>query len=284
MIEYQDFDLTTFNSYRVKAKCKHAYFPESEEDVQFFFENHKKYILIGSGHNLILSKQYYDIPFLIFNGNFDQIKLDVNNVLEVEAGAMMWDVALFALENKLSGVEVFYDIPSSLGGAVVMNAGASGEEIKDVLVKVRFYDLDDNKIKELNREEISFEYRNSFFQKNKNKIVLKAWLKLHTKTRQLIAEKMESVKTQRWAKQPKEYPNAGSVFKRPEGKFVGPMLDELGLKGFRIGGAQVSEKHSGFIINRGGATGKDILDLIAEVQKRVFAKYQINLEVEQRII
>lgn len=281
---YANFDLANYNSYRIKSRCQTAIFPENEEDLVAVFADHKDFILLGSGHNIILSKAYYDKPMVIFNGNYNAINLAKDGLLEVEAGAMMWDVAQFALDHSLSGVEIFWDIPSSLGGAVVMNAGASGEEIKDVLVKVRYLDLEDNQIKEILKENISFEYRNSFFQKNIDKIVLRAWLKLQKGDKETIQEKMETIKAQRWAKQPKEFPNGGSVFKRPKGYYVGAMIDELGLKGLIIGGAKISEKHGGFIINFNHATGQDILDIIKEVKKQVWEKYQVDLEVEQRVV
>ncbi|WP_158856672.1 UDP-N-acetylmuramate dehydrogenase [Lunatibacter salilacus] len=279
----ENLDLTSYNSYKIKANCKVAYFPESEEDIVSFFTEYKDFILLGSGHNIIFSKEYYEKPILLFSGNFNNVKV-VNEVLEIEAGAMMWDVAQKALEVGLSGVEIFYDIPSSLGGAIVMNAGASGEEIKDVLVKVRYLDLADLQIKEIFKEEMSFEYRNSFFQRNTDKIVLKAWLKLQKREKNEIKEKMELVKTQRWAKQPNDFPNAGSVFKRPPGYYVGALIDELQMKGFAIGGAKISEKHGGFIINFNNASGSDILEIIKEVKKRVYNLHQVELEVEQRVI
>ena len=283
MIIFENFNLKNSNSYKINSVCKKTYFPENENDVGTFFQTEKKFVVLGSGHNIILSKEYYDFSFLILDHNFGKIT-KIDNTLEIEAGASMFDVSEYALKNELSGVEMFYDIPSSLGGAVVMNAGASGEEIKDVIVKVRYLDLNDLKIKEKTNEEINFNYRSSFFQENKDKIVLKAWLRLTQKPKSLIEDKMITIKDKRWSKQPKEFPNAGSVFKRPKNKYVGPMLDELGLKGFTIGGAQVSEKHSGFIVNIGNATGENILDLIKEIQLKVFKKFKIHLEVEQRII
>lgn len=281
---YNNFELTDYNSYRVKAFCDKAYFPEKEEDVVSFFTTNKDFILLGSGHNIIFSKEHYSKSVVVFNGNYNTISQIEEGLLEVEAGVMMWDVAQFALNNALSGVEIFWDIPSSLGGAVVMNAGASGEEIKDVLIKVRYLDLKDNQIKEILKEDISFEYRNSFFQKHTDKIVLKAWLKLKKADKEAIQEKMETIKAQRWAKQPKEFPNGGSVFKRPKGYYVGAIMDELGLKGYTVGGAKISEKHGGFIINFNNATGQDILDIITEVKRQVWEKYNIDLEVEQRVI
>jgi len=152
------------------------------------------------------------------------------------------------------------------------------------LIKVRYLDLQDLQIKEILKEDMSFEYRNSFFQRNTDKIVLKAWLKLAEAPKEQIKDKMETIKTQRWAKQPKEFPNAGSVFKRPKGYYVGMIIDELQLKGYTIGGAKISEKHGGFIVNFNGAKGEDIVNIINEVKRRVLEKFGVDLEVEQRII
>lgn len=280
----ENCNLTEYNSYRIKSICKRAYLPDNEGDVLSFYQSSQNNrILLGSGHNIILSKEYYEEDFLIFNGNFSTVKVG-GNILEAEAGASMLDISKTALQYGLSGVEIFYDIPSSLGGAVVMNAGASGEEIKDVLIKVRYLDLTDNTIKEIARKDIEFEYRNSFFQRNTNKIILKAWLELTPSNTDKIKLKMESVKAAREAKQPKEFPNAGSVFKRPKGYFVGAMIDELGLKGFTIGGAKVSEKHGGFIVNFNDATGEDIISIIKHIKRKVQVHFGVDLEVEQRII
>lgn len=284
MLTFENFDLTNYNSYRVSSTCRYAYFPESEDDIKSFFSKYSKYVLLGSGHNVILSKEHYDLPFLIINGVFNTIKTESEGCLFVEAGAWMPDVAEFALGEGLSGVEIFWDIPSSLGGAVVMNAGASGEEIKDVIKMVRYYDLKDGLCKILTGEHLSFQYRNSFFQVNPDSIVLSATLKLRTGNKSFIRDKMDQIKTQRWLKQPKESPNAGSVFKRPKGFYVGAMIDELDLKGFTVGGAKISEKHGGFIVNFSGATGSDILSIIDEVKRRVRSRFGVELEIEQRII
>lgn len=281
----EDFDLTDYNSYRIKAKCNKAFFPNSEEDVISFYKNIDSFVLLGSGHNVILSKEYYDTNFLIFNGNFQKSYINSETgFIEAEAGITMLRLSELALENGLSGLEIFYDIPSSLGGAVVMNAGASGEEIKDVLVKVRYLDLEDLKVKEIDKIDMGFEYRNSFFQRNTDKVILKVWLQLKPEDKSVIHDKMKLIKDQRWAKQPKTFPNAGSVFKRPKGYYVGAIIDELNLKGFTIGGAKISEKHGGFIINHNNAKGQDIIDIIVEVKRQVKEKYNVDLEVEQRII
>lgn len=282
---YEDFDLTNYNSYQVKAKCKRAYFPENDEDIlELFYTSKRKYILLGAGYNVLLAKEYYEDEFVIFSGNFDNVKLVDDNKLLCESGCDMKVLSEFALEHSLSGIEIFYDIPSSLGGAVVMNAGASGEDIRGVLVKVWYLDPNSGTVKEITNEEIGFEYRNSFFQKNPEMIVCRALLELKKGDRDAIKSKMDLIKTQRWAKQPRDFPNAGSVFKRPPGRFVGPMIDELNLKGYAVGGAKVSEKHGGFIINYNDAKGQEILDLIHHVKNKVFEAFGVDLEIEQRII
>lgn len=283
MKSYKNFDLTNYNSYRIVASCKEVFFPNTEEEVIDCFVNNENLILLGSGHNIILSKEFYENKFIVFNGNFNNIIVS-NDIIEAESGAWMGDLSQIALDNSLTGLEMFYDIPSSLGGAVVMNAGASGQEIKDFLIKVKYLDLADGVVKVMHKDEMSFEYRNSFFQKNTNKIVLKAWLKLEKFDKEKIAFKMESLKANRWGKQPKAFPNGGSVFKRPEGYFVGAIIDDLNLKGYTVGGAKISNKHGGFIINYENATGSDILNIIYHVKNLVYEKLGVTLEVEQRII
>ena len=280
---YNDFDLTSYNSYRIKASCKVAYFPESVDDVIEFYEMQLPYVLLGSGHNVIFSKSYYNENFLIFNGNFDRVNIN-ENIIEAEAGATILQVSKNALNNSLTGAEFLYDIPSSVGGAIVMNAGTKEGETKNILKNVLYLDLNDMMVKEKNKEEIKFEYRNSFFQKNKDKVILKAWFELKHGDESLIRKRMEGSKERRWARQPREVPNAGSVFKRPKGFYVGAMIDELNLKGYCVGGAKVSDKHGGFIVNFNNATGEDIIQLINTIKDRVKAKFNVDLEVEQRII
>lgn len=281
----QGVNLKKYNAYCLDSVCSKAWFPQNEKDFLTIYTDNpnKKKIVIGNGNNIILSKEFYEEEFIILNGCFNAIQV-VENELIAEAGATLQQLSETALHNSLSGLEIFYDIPSSIGGAVVMNAGTKDGEIKDILIKVRYLDLSDLQIKEIEKDKIEFEYRNSFFQKNQDKIVLKAWFKLERGDRVKIKNKMEQYKATRWAKQPREFPNCGSVFKRPPGRFVGSMLEELNMKGFTMGGAKISEKHSGFIINTGNASGKDIMAVIKEAQKRVKENFDVDLEVEQRII
>ncbi len=281
----QDFDLTNYNSYRIKATCAKAYLPESEQDIIELFTNydHFKPVIIGGGYNIILSKDAYENDFLIFSDNLSGFRVEGDRII-AQAGVSMLALSIAARDHSLSGLEIFYDIPSSLGGAIVMNAGAGGEEIKDMLVRVKYFDPATTQVHVIERKDISFEYRNSTFQKNPDLIIIEAELKLTPGDYETINQKMETTKAARWAKQPKEYPNAGSVFKRPPGRYVGPMIEELGLKGYSLGGAQVSQKHAGFIINVNNATGRDILDLIDMIRSRVKNAFGVELEVEQRVI
>lgn len=281
----ENFDLSLYNSYKVSAFCKRAFFPNTEEDINSIYSQYpdSKKIIIGSGHNIILSKEYYDEDFIIFSNCFNDVKINELNIKAL-SGIDLLTLSELALKNELSGLEIFYDIPSSLGGAVVMNAGANGEDIKNLLVETRYFDPSAATFHSITKEDINFEYRNSFFQKNPHLIITEVSLQLKKGNKDDILEKMQITKNQRWAKQPRDFPNAGSVFKRPEGYFVGAIMDELGLKGFSIGGAKISEKHGGFIVNHDQATGQDILDVIEHVQNKVKEKYGFELEVEQRII
>ncbi|SHI13464.1 UDP-N-acetylmuramate dehydrogenase [Desulfofustis glycolicus] len=282
---YENFDLTQYNSYRLKARCATAVFPETEADLLHLYGDLSaaKKIVLGNGNNILLTKEWYDTCFVIFNGSFDTIAVN-DNEISAQAGATMLQLSETAWRHKLSGLEIFYDIPSSVAGAVVMNAGAAGEEIKNVVKTVRYLDVADMRIKEIGGDKMEFSYRNSYFQKHDDKVVLQAWFSLTKGNPLRIKEKMETAKQIRWARQPRGFPSGGSVFKRPSGRFVGPMIDQLGLKGFTVGGAKISEKHSGFIVNTGGATGKDILTIIRETQRQVKEEFGIDLEVEQRII
>jgi UDP-N-acetylmuramate dehydrogenase len=283
MIVKEQFDLTEYNSYRIKAVCLRAYFPECEEDLVEIFSTDEKKIIIGGGFNIILSKEYYHEAFVIFDKHFSKVTID-GNIITGQAGISMYELSVLALEHSLSGIEIFYDIPSSLGGAVVMNAGAGGWEIKDILKYVRYFDPHALTFHEKQEEEIGFEYRNSFFQMNPHYIITEVTLRLELGSKEEIEAKMIATRETRCAKQPKEFPNAGSVFKRPKGYYVGAIMDELGLKGLSIGGAKVSEKHGGFIINHNKATGQDIIAVITEVKKRVYEAFKLDLEIEQRII
>ena len=191
-------------------------------------------------------------------------------------------VCNFALENGLTGLEFAFGIPGSAGGAAYMNAGAYGGEMKDVLVECRHIDSNGN-FGSLRGEELGLAYRTSAYEHN-GYIITTLVMKLSKGNKDEIRAKMQELLQRRKDKQPLEYPSAGSTFKRPEGYFAGALIEECGLKGYSVGGAQVSEKHAGFVINKGSATAKDVLDLIKYIQDKVFSEKGVMLEPEVRLI
>lgn len=281
----ENLDLTPYNSYRLHARCARAFFPDTEDEVReaYYSTPERRKILIGSGHNIILAREWYDDDFIVFNGNFNRITVE-GTLMEAEAGAFSTTMSEIAQAHGLSGLEFFYDIPSSLGGAIVMNAGAGGEETKDRVVDVRYLDLEDGKIKVIGVRDAQMAYRSSVFQTDANKIVLAATLKLERGDKHEILKRMESMREARFAKQPRNYPTAGSVFKRPEGHFVGPLVDKVGLRGHVCGGAGVSKKHAGMIVNLNAAKGEDIIRLVRIIQSRVRERCEVDLDLEQKII
>lgn len=279
-----NLNLIEYNSYKLGAVCKKAWFPNSEHDIiNLLKDNGTDKIIIGNGNNIIFSKEYYDQEFIIFQNCFNKINFQ-NAVVEAEAGATLLELSERALDGSLTGFEAFFDIPGSVGGAIAMNAGTAGVEIGDITRKVRFLNLTNLTIHEVTTKDIKFGYRTSLFYHDKNKLILKAWFQLKEGHPSNILDMMNNIKNKRWERQPRNYPSCGSVFKRPKGYYVGKLIEEIGMKGYKIGGAKISEKHAGFIINDGNASGKDIIKIIFEVKRRISSIYDINLEVEPIII
>jgi len=283
MIIKTNLELTEYNSYRIFAIAKHVFFPQNEEElVDIIRKLGSEFILIGGGNNIIFSKNYYDTPVIIIKKNFSHVYAN-NNIIYAQAGCNLKTLSEIALKKNLSGLEIFWDIPGTLGGAIFMNAGAYGVEIKDIVTTVQYYDVNNDKVFTIENTPNIWQYRRSIFQ-NGNKIILNSKLLLLPEEGITIKNKMLEILEKRNISQPKEYPNAGSVFKRPQNFFVGKLVSELGLKGLRVGGAQISVKHGGFIINLGSATGKDVIKLIELIRVQVLKSYGIELEIEQRII
>ena len=210
-------------------------------------------------------------------------KIEINgNEIVAKAGAKLSKIAVKALNESLTGFEFAHGIPGNLGGAVTMNAGAYGGEMKDVLKWVKVLD-NNGEMKTLKAEELELGYRTSIIVKEKM-IVLEACIELHEGNRDEIEMHMKELMAKRKEKQPLEYPSAGSTFKRPEGYFAGKLIQDAGLKGYRVGGAMVSEKHSGFVINYDNATATDIINLMKDVRKKVYEEFQVTLEPEVKIL
>ena len=239
------------------------------------------YMVIGNGSNLLVKDSGYDGAIVEVDKKISEIDVRGEEII-VEAGAKLSKVATIAMENDLAGFEFAHGIPGNMGGAVVMNAGAYGGEMKDVLKWVKVVDQN-GEIQTLENDELELGYRTSRVMKEKM-IVLEACIKLDLGVMGDIAEVMALLMSKRKASQPLEYPSAGSTFKRPEGYFAGKLVQDAGMKGYRVGDAMVSDKHSGFVINCGNATATEVIQVIKDVQSKVKEDFGVDLEPEVRII
>lgn len=238
--------------------------------------------ILGRGSNLLVSDSGISRPVIQLDGDFTAITRE-GNTLRCGAGASLIAVCRAAAENSLSGIEWGYGIPGSLGGGVYMNAGAYGGELRDVLTEVTFLD-EAGEYRTLPAAELSLSYRHSIFEDRPGTVIVGAVLTLTPGDPAAIRAAMEDYMSRRREKQPLEYGSAGSTFKRPVGNYASALVDQCGLKGLSVGGAEVSRKHAGFIINRGGATAADVQELIAEVQRIVREKTGYTLECEIKYI
>lgn len=279
-----DEKLSEYVNFKVGGPADILLIPNSKEQViksiKICKENNIPFYLIGNGSNI-----------LVRDGGFRGVVLSLKNVknicvdgekIEAECGVMLKEVSDKAIENSLTGFEFACGIPGTIGGAVFMNAGAYDGEISKVIESAEVIDENCNIIR-LSREELDFGYRSSLVMK-KGYTVLSAVFKLEKGQVKTIKELIEDLTNKRESKQPLEYPSAGSTFKRPTGYFAGKLIQDAGLKGYSIGGAAVSEKHSGFVINKGNATAKDITDLIKHIQDEVKKQFGVDLHPEVRII
>lgn len=239
------------------------------------------YCIIGNGSNLLVGDAGIRGLVIEVKSKTENIKVE-NDMITAGAGMLLSKVANIAAAAGLAGMEFAAGIPGTIGGAVVMNAGAYGGEMKDILVSVTVVDAQGNE-KELKTEELELGYRTSCIVKNQY-IVTKAVIKLCRGKDHEIRTRMEELKQKRMEKQPLEYPSAGSTFKRPEGYFAGKLIMDAGLRGYQVGGAQVSEKHCGFVINKENATAEDVCRLIKQVSDEVYRQFQIKLEPEVKLL
>ena len=277
--------LKEHTTFRVGGAADYFIQPKSAEELRAALEILHRYeipvLVIGNGSNLLVrDKGIRGAVIQIYNRMADITVAE--DTIYAKGGALLSAVAARAAEHSLTGLEFASGIPGSIGGAVVMNAGAYGGEMKDVLVSVEVL-TQELEIKTIPVAELDLGYRHSIIPE-KGYIVLGATLRLKEGNAAEIRGRMAELAEQRRAKQPLQYPSAGSTFKRPEGYFAGKLVQDAGLKGKTIGGAQVSEKHSGFLINIGGATAQDILDLIAFCQKEVKEQFGVTLETEVKIV
>lgn len=241
-----------------------------------------KYVVIGNGSNVVFSDKGFD-GLVIYTGEMKNYSVE-NNIIKADCGASISRVAIAAQKAELTGLEFAYGIPGTVGGGVFMNAGAFGGDMSDVVVSTICYDTRSDCIRKFDNAEHQFTYRESIYSKNPHLIILAVMMELVPGKMSDIISKMNQNIRARKEKQPLEFPSAGSVFKRPVGHYAGELIEKCGLKGYRIGGAEVSEKHAGFIINRGDATASDIMNLVQHIKNTVFDNYGVELECEIRYI
>ena len=281
-----DAPMKKYTSFKCGGNASVLIIPDSLDNlnkiIDFSCSKGVKPFIIGNGSNLLVTDKGINGVVIKVGSKLSDIKLVDETTIYCEAGASLKSLCMFALENSLSGLEFAFGIPGTLGGAVYMNAGAYGGEMKDVLYSVNHIDSD-GKSGTLEKENLQLGYRHSAYTDN-GFVITSAVMKLTKADKKYIKEAMDDKLWRRKDKQPLEYPSAGSTFKRPEGYFAGALIEDCGLKGYTVGGAQVSEKHAGFVINRGGATSTDVITLIKDVQRIVHEKHGVMLETEVKIV
>jgi UDP-N-acetylmuramate dehydrogenase len=283
--EYElEASLKKYNTYRIDAKVKYLVFPQSKEELINIIKEAKKnnieFTIIGGGSNIIFAKEYYDRLFINLS-KLNNIELK-DNTLIVDAGVPTIKAANYAIDNSKDGLVFATGIPGTIGGAAVVNAGCYGSSMSEVVQSVTIL-TEDYQIKELTNEELHYEYRNSILKNTKN-IVLEVKINLTDGNKEEMTALKEERREKRVASQPLDKPSAGSAFRNPEGNYAGKLIEDAGLKGFKVNDAEVSTKHANFIINNGNATGKDILDLINIIQTKVKETSGIDLYLEQLVI
>lgn len=281
-----DVSLKKYNTYNIGGSALALIIPNNIDDlktiISFAKGNNLRIKIIGNGSNLVFSDKYYEM-ILINLKNFNNIEIN-DNIIKVGSGVNLMKLAYKVSRLGLTGLEFATGIPATVGGAIYMNAGAYNSDMSNVLVGATIL-TDDLEIKEFSNSDLNFSYRYSNLQDKKNYICLEATLKLESGNSDEILTLIEDRKNRRVSSQPLEYPSAGSVFRNPSSDiYAGKLIEDLGLKGYRIGGAMISSKHANFIINYDNASGDDIKKLIVETKMKVYEKYGIDLKIEQEFV
>lgn len=280
-----DEPMAKHTSFRIGGPARRMAFPKTREQLVVLAgllqEAGIEPLLLGNGTNLLVADEGLDTVVINTSAQLSRVEQTGECELTADAGVSLCQLALFAWKQGLAGLAFAHGIPGTLGGGVVMNAGAYGGELKDVVADVTA--LYPDGVRTLTADEMGFSYRHSVVSSGEG-IVLGAKLKLEPGNPNAIKAKMDELMARRKASQPLEFPSAGSTFKRPPGHYAGPLIESCGLKGARIGGAEVSCKHAGFVVNAGGATCADVLALMEKVQKTVFDTYGVLLEPEVKIV
>ena len=278
--------MSKHTTFRIGGPADLLLMPERMEQVgelcQLFRKEGIPFLVLGNGSNVLVGDKGIRGVVIQMGNRFANCEVS-GNVLKAQAGIKLSRLAGVALEHSLTGLEFAAGIPGTFGGALFMNAGAYGGEMSQVVTVVTYLDVDGT-VKEVCAKECNFGYRTSIFTKNQDLIVLGGTVQLEEGDADEIRAAMDDLADRRVSKQPLNLPSAGSTFKRPEGYFAGKLIQDAGLMGFRVGGASVSEKHAGFVVNDQGATAKDVRNLMEEVQKRVMAEYGVMLEPEVRFL
>lgn len=283
---YKNEMLCNHISFKVGGPCPLLIEPKNEkqltEALKLIKETDTPYIILGNGTNVLVLDEGLDKVVVKIGDEMTSLSLEGEDVICCSAGTKVVTLCKFALENSLSGLEFAYGIPGTCGGAVFMNAGAYGGEVKDVISEITYL-TPQLELKTMPAEEARLSYRHSVFKEN-GCIVVSAKFKMKKAPQEEIKAAMNDFLSRRKDKQPLEYPSAGSTFKRPEGYFAGALIEQIGFKGKALGGAQISDKHAGFLINKSNATAKDILDLIKLTQETVKKETGVTLEPEVIIL
>lgn len=284
-----DIDMSALSSMRTGGIAPAAFFPKTEEElcetIRRLVQENKRYYVFGNLSNVLLADGVLNFVPVITTGlkSVTIEKTPDGARVYASCGTLLTALALEMCRKNLAGLSFAYGIPGTVGGAVFMNAGAYGSEMKNIVRSVRFYDTDTDTICEIPASDCGFAYRTSAFQ-HKNGVILGASLALSDDSNGTALAEAKDFMERRREKQPLEYPSCGSAFKRPEGYFAGELIEKCGLKGYAVGGACVSEKHAGFVINKGGATSSDVEKLLFDVRAKVLQKFGVELEPEIRIL
>ena len=282
----KNVNLSKHTTYRVGGVAKAFVYPKNVSSLITLLKilnmNNVKYKILGNGSNLLFSDDDFD-GIIIKLDEFNDVSFLSNNRIRVGAGFSLMKLSLMAAKKGLAGLEFAAGIPGTIGGAIFMNAGAYKSDMGYVVQQVKVL-TPDFRVITLENREMDFHYRTSYLQKNPKYICLEVVLKLAKGEREAIEEVIKERRNRRMESQPLEYPSAGSVFRNPEGYYAGQLIEELGYKGHRNGGAMVSSKHANFIINYDHATGREIRDLILEVHDKVLEKYGIDMKIEQEFV
>ncbi len=281
----ENISLKKYNTYRIDILAKYMVFPKNAKElmklINFARTNNIKYMILGNGSNVIFNTTYYD-GIIIKLDNFNNMTIKGNKVY-AEAGCSLIKLAISTINAGLSGLEFACGIPGTVGASISMNAGAYNLDISNSLESISVL-APQNKIITLNKKNLEFSYRDSFLKRNPDYVVLSANFLLKEGNREEMLLQMEERKKRRKDTQPLEYPSAGSVFRNPPSMYAGELIEKCNLKGYCIGDATVSTKHANFIVNKGNATGKDIVSLINKIKEEVKNKYKIELILEQIIV